>query len=97
MIDVVAERWSTTGNRVDLTLSITNWFGTELYQLKTHIVGQGLKEHDAKEMAETMIEMVDSESYNTGKRSLIFPMRSQYNATGYVTNNNIPEAWQNNE
>lgn len=94
MIDIVSERWSETGNRVDLEVAVKNFWGAEKFRFKTHIVGQGLKAHAADDMVATMIEQKEQSQHKTGKNSLVFPMRSLYNATGYITNNNIPEAWQ---
>lgn len=82
--------WSETGNRVDMEVQVAR-FLLPSYEFKTHVVGQGLNEHKETVLAEQMVEMINEEQYKVSKRgTYVFPMRQQFNATGYIYAKNFP-------
>lgn len=89
MVSVTEEKWAESGNRLDFAVKVSRLFSSS-YEFRAHVVGKGLNQHTAKDLADTMVEMIDQEAYQAGKTSYSFPMRSKFNATGYIYKKNFP-------
>ena len=90
VINIKKERWAKNGKRLDFEVDVERTFKAS-YSFKAYVMGIGLNDHAAKDIAGTIVDMIDSESYRRTKRDdYSFPMRSEYNATAIIYKKNFP-------